>query len=83
MNPIIPPHPPVSEADLQAWVDRQLTPERQRELDAYLAPRPEEARRADSYLAHKRELLALFNPVLDEPMPQRLRQAAVGASLIP
>ena len=77
MNPIIPPHPPVSEADLQAWVDRQLTPERQRELDAYLAPRPEEARRADSYLAHKRELLALFNPVLDEPMPQRLRQAAI------
>jgi len=76
MNQTIPPHPPASEADLQACVDRQLTPERQREIEAYLAQRPEEARRTDSYLAHKRELRALFDPVLDEPLPQRLRQAA-------
>jgi anti-sigma factor RsiW len=77
MNQTIPPNPPASEADLQACVDRQLTPERQREIEAYLAQRPEEARRTDSYLAHKRELRALFDPVLDEPMPQRLRQAAI------
>jgi anti-sigma factor RsiW len=77
MNQTIPPNPPASEADLQACVDRQLTPERQREIEAYLARRPEEAQRTDSYLAHKRELRALFDPVLDEPMPQRLRQAAI------
>ena len=79
MNCVTPPSPPaapVTEAELQAYVDRQLTPERQREIEAYLAKRPEEALRVDAYLAHKRELRALFDPVLEEPLPQRLRQAA-------
>lgn len=76
MNPVIPPQPPVTESELQAYVDRQLTPERHSEIEAYLARRPEEALRVESYLAHKRELRALFDPVLDEPLPQRLRQEA-------
>lgn len=79
MSPIFPPHPPhelVTEAELQAYVDRQLTPERQREIEAYLARRPEEALRVEIYRAQKRELQALFNPVLEEPLPQRLRVAA-------
>ena len=79
MSPIVPPHPPhelVTEAELQACVDRQLTPERQREIEAYLARRPEEALRVEIYRAQKRELQALFNPVLEEPLPQRLRVAA-------
>jgi len=79
MNSVMPPSPPaapVSEAELQAYVDRQLTPERQREIEAYLSRRPEEALRVDAYLAHKRELRALFAPVLDEPVPQRLKRAA-------
>lgn len=77
MNPIEPPNAPVTEAELQAYVDRQLTPERQREIEAYLLERPEEALRVGIYRAQKRELQALFNPVLDEPLPQRLRVAAV------
>ncbi len=72
----MPPQTPVTEAELQAYVDRQLPPERQRDIEAYLARRPEEAQRVESYLAQKRELRALFNPVLEEPLPQRLRQAA-------
>lgn len=82
MNPVIPPHPPsppsapVTEAELHALVDRQLTPERQREIEAYLAGRPDEAQRVESYRAQNRELRALFNPVQDEPLPQRLRRAA-------
>ena len=66
----------VTEAELQAYVDRQLTPERLRKIEAYLARRPEEAQRVQSYLAQKRDLRALFNPVLKEPLPQRLRHAA-------
>jgi len=66
----------VTEAELQAYVDQQLTPERQREIEAYLARRPEEALRVESYLAQKRELRALFDPVLEEPLPHRLRLAA-------
>lgn len=76
MNPVTPSTTPVTEAELQAYVDRQLTPERQREIEAYLARRPEEAQRVETYLAQKRELRALFNPVLEEPLPQRLRLAA-------
>ena len=77
MNPIEPPNAPVTEAELQAYVDRQLTPERQREIKAYLLRRPGEAQRVEIYRAQKRELQALFNPVLDEPLPKRLRAAAV------
>ena len=68
---------PVTEAELQAYVDRQLPLERRRDIDAYLARRPEEAQRVESYLAQKRELQALFNPVVDEPVPMRLKRAAV------
>lgn len=77
MNPIVPPNLPVTEAELQAYVDRQLPIERQREIEAYLSRRPEEEQRVQSYLAQNRELRALFNPVMDEPVPQRLRLAAI------
>ena len=67
---------PITEADLHAFVDGQLTPERQHEIAAYLASRPDEAQRVDSYRAQKRELRALFDPVLDEALPARLLRAA-------
>lgn len=70
------PNPSITETDLHAYVDRQLTPERQREIEAYLASRPDEAQRVDSYHTQKRELRALFDPVLDEVLPQRVMQAA-------
>ena len=76
INPPSPPTAPVTEAELQAYVDRQLTPERQREIEVYLVARPEEAQRVASYRAHQIELRALFNPVLEEPLPHRLRLAA-------
>ena len=67
---------PITEADLHAFVDGQLTPERQHEIAAYLASRPDEAQRVDSYRVQKRELRALFDPVLDEAVPTRLLRAA-------
>ena len=71
-----PPNAPVSEAELHAFVDRQLTPERLAEIEAYLAHRPDEAQRAQSYRDQKRELRALFDPVLDEALPRRVLNAA-------
>lgn len=41
-----------------------------------MSRRPEEAQRVESYLAQKGELSALFNPVLEESLPERLRRAA-------
>ena len=70
------PTSPITEADLHAWVDQQLSADRAREIEAYLATRPEEAERLEIYRAQKRELHALFDPVLDEPLPQRVLRAA-------
>ena len=72
MNPLS----PVTEADLHAWVDGQLSAERAREVDDYLAVRPDEAERLEAYRAQQRELHALYDPVLDEPLPQRVLHAA-------
>ena len=66
MNTDRPPRRPVTEAELHAFVDGQLPAERQREIEAYLADRPDEAQRVEAYRAQKRELHALFDPVLDE-----------------
>jgi anti-sigma factor RsiW len=63
---------PVTEADLHAYVDAVSPPARSAEVEAYLAERPEEAARVRSY---REQILALrreFDPVLDEPVPERL-----------
>jgi anti-sigma factor RsiW len=66
----------VTEAELHAFADGQLTPERAAEVEAWLARRPDEAARVRAWDAHKRELRALFDPVLDEAVPPALRQAS-------
>ena len=71
-----PPIPPVTEAELHAFVDGHLPAERKGEIEAYLAARLQEAQRVEAYRAQKRELHALFDPVLDERPPQRLLAAA-------
>ena len=76
MNPNSPLPTPVTEAELHAFVDRQLTIEREREVGAWLADRPGEAERVRSYRTQKDALHALFDPVLHEPLPQRVLQAA-------
>ena len=76
MNPNTPPSTPVTEAELHAFVDRQLTVEREQEVEAWLAERPGEAERVRSYRKQKSELHSLFDPVLHEPLPQRVLQAA-------
>jgi anti-sigma factor RsiW len=66
---------PITEADLHAFVDGKLPAARRLEVDAYLAQRPEEAERLRAYTAQNDELRALFNPVLDEAVPERLSAA--------
>ena len=74
------PNTPITEADLHAFVDQQLSADRACEIEAYLATRPDEFERVQSYRAQKRELHALFDPVLDEPLPHRVLRAARPAS---
>jgi len=80
MSSAAPPPPPadvpVTEAELHAHADRQLTPERAAEVAAWLAHRPDEAARVRAWEDHKRELRALFDPVLDEAVPATLQRAS-------
>jgi anti-sigma factor RsiW len=55
-SPVPPGEPPVapSDAELHGYVDGQLTPERHREVEAWLVHRPAEAERVEAWRAHKR-----------------------------
>jgi anti-sigma factor RsiW len=71
-----PPESPVSEAELQAFVDGRLPLARRDEVQAYLDARPQELSRVEAYRVHQQDLRRLFAPVLDQAPPERLRQAA-------
>jgi anti-sigma factor RsiW len=64
----------VSEEELQAYVDGLLDSARAAEIEARLAANPEAAERAQAYRAQNRALRAMFEPVLDEPVPARLTE---------
>ncbi|MCK9686916.1 anti-sigma factor family protein [Scleromatobacter humisilvae] len=85
MTDAFPPPPsgpdiPVTEAELHAYADRQLTAERSAEVAAWLARRPDEAARVRAWEYQKRELRGLFDPVLDEAVPATLRRRARGGA---
>jgi anti-sigma factor RsiW len=63
---------PITEADLQAYVDAALPEARRAEVEAYLAADPAEAERLRSYQTQTQALRGLYNPVLDEPVPESL-----------
>lgn len=69
---------PLTEADLLAYVDGQLPEARRGEVEAYLAAHSEEAERIAAWRHQNQELRALYDGVLDEPLPERLRAAAEG-----
>jgi anti-sigma factor RsiW len=68
---------PISEDDLQAYVDSALPSARQAVVETHLAQHPEDAERVRVYRAQKQALRSLFDPVLDEPLPDKLRELAV------
>ena len=83
MTEAFPPPPsgpdnPVTEAELHAYADRQLTAERGAEVAAWLARRPGESARVHAWEEQKRALRGLFDPVLDEAVPVTLQHHARG-----
>src|SRR5262245_36911096 len=66
---------PVTEADLHAYVDGALSPERASEIEAYLAQHPEDSARVAAYREQVQVLRRDFARVLEEPMPDRFRKA--------
>jgi anti-sigma factor RsiW len=62
---------PITEAELQAYADGRLEPERRRAVDAWLAARPEEAERIADYRKLAEALRAAYDPVFGEALPKR------------
>lgn len=67
---------PISEVDLHAYADGRLASGRRAEVEAWLASRPEEAERVAQFRDQVEMLRALYDPVLDEPVPERLQKIA-------
>lgn len=67
---------PVSEADLQSYVDGRLEAGRRAAVEAWLLARPEEAERVAAYRRLSAEVRAAYQAMLDEPMPERLTRLA-------
>lgn len=63
----------VSESELHAYVDGELPAARRQAVEAHLAAHPHSAERVRAYAGHKQALKALFDPVLDEPLPPSLQ----------
>jgi anti-sigma factor RsiW len=63
---------PVTEQELQAYVDDLLPAARRLEIEAYLQTRPAEAERIHAYREQNRSLRALFDPILLEPAAPHL-----------
>lgn len=87
----------INEAELHAYVDGRLEPQRRSEIEAYLAENPADAKRVRSYQHQNAALTQLFDPALSEPVPsyladfprrthapssRLLRHAAMAASLL-
>ncbi|PWC47393.1 anti-sigma factor [Azospirillum sp. TSA6c] len=63
---------PITEDDLNAFVDQRLDPVRQAEVAAYLEVHPDVAERVSGYAAQRDDLRALLLPIADEPVPAAL-----------
>lgn len=70
---------PITEEDIQGYVDCALQPERHEEVEAYLAANPDEASRAAALKADAATLRAALDPVAQEPIPMRLNLAQIAA----
>ena len=70
----------VSDADLNAYVDGQLAPEQAAVVEAALARDPELAARVAEFRAQSAALRDALDPVLAEPIPDRLLAAATSAA---
>lgn len=75
------PEKPVLEHELLAFVDDQLDPIRRTEIETYLAENPVEAARVELYRRQNRLLKRMFDPIVHEPVPIRLRLFTMASYL--
>src|SRR5450759_545173 len=66
----------LTETELHAYVDGQLDDARRVQVEAHLAHDPVATESVRVWREQNEALRALYNPVLNEPVPQRLLAAA-------
>ncbi len=69
MNPL-----PIDDLTLHAWLDGELPPERDAEVEAWLQAHPEDAARVRLWAADRELMRTRLGGVLDEPVPHALEQ---------
>jgi anti-sigma factor RsiW len=74
------PLPSVTDTDLHAWLDGELTTERRAEVDAWLHTHADDAARVRLWAADREVLRSQFEAVLAEPVPARLSALVGGRS---
>ena len=67
-------HRPISEDDLHAYVDGQLDSARRSEVEEYLLQHADAAQRVKEYQQYNLGLHAMFDPVLEQAVPEHLTQ---------
>lgn len=68
---------PITDDDLHAWLDGELSHERMQQVASYLAAHPDEAQRVAAWRAQNEALRALYDPILDDSPPPRLLRAVL------
>ena len=68
----------LSDNELHAYVDDRLDAESRRAVEVHLAQAPEDAARVAAYREQNAALHAAFDPMLDEPVPDRLRHVSAS-----
>ncbi|WP_337269443.1 anti-sigma factor family protein [Oryzifoliimicrobium ureilyticus] len=71
---------PISEDDLQAFVDNALDEERRRDVLAYLRDNAAAATRVSAYQRQAAALRSAMDPVASEPIPSRLNLKTIATS---
>lgn len=68
------PRDAIKEEELHAYVDGALDAGRRLDIALYLASAPFEAARVEAFRAQKEGVHALFDHIIDQPTPKKLRR---------
>jgi anti-sigma factor RsiW len=70
----------ITDADLQAYVDHRLSDAERSAVDIHLAAHPDDAQKLARYSRLNDDLRELFDPVLNEKIPDRLLEVFPGSA---
>jgi anti-sigma factor RsiW len=70
----------LDEETLMAYADGELDPAQRAEIAAAIEKDPALAARVEKHRALRAEVAGAFAPVLTQPVPERLRAAAIGTA---